>query len=231
MAYDSAVTTRVNRLPRDQRRSQLLAAAGEVFGAQGYHSAAMDDIADVAGVSKPVLYQHFGSKLDLYLALLDASCDQLRTIMTEALISTEENADRVVATIGAFYAFVSDPTGSFRLIFESDLAGDPQVQQRLARVNDDIADAVADVIVSDTHLSGDRAKLLAISMVGMAQVSARYWLDAGMGSISLTEAEHLVSTLAWRGIGGFPLVGHGSHTESTHDESGVSPTWPGPEPG
>ncbi len=209
MAYDAAVTSRVNRLPRDQRRSQLLDAAGEVFAMKGYHSAAMDDIADVAGVSKPVLYQHFGSKLDLYLALLDASCDQLRATMTEALTSTDENADRVVATIGAFYEFVSDAGGSFRLIFESDLAGDPQVQHRLAMVNEEIADLVAEVIVSDTQLSGDRAKLLAISLVGMAQVSARYWLDSGSGSISLTEAEQLVSTLAWRGIGGFPLVGHG----------------------
>jgi len=208
VAYDAAVTTRVNRLPRDQRRSQLLDAAGEVFASKGYHAAAMDDIAEVAGVSKPVLYQHFSSKLELYIALLDASCDQLEAIVSAALVSTDENADRVVATIGAFYEFVSDAGGSFRLIFESDLSGDPQVQARLTAVNDRIADVVAQVIVSDTHLSGDRAKLLAISLVGMAQVSARYWLDAGTGSISLHEAEQLVSTLAWRGIGGFPLAGH-----------------------
>jgi len=201
------MTTRPNRLPRDQRRSQLLEAAGEAFVTNGYHASAMDDIADAAGVSKPVLYQHFSSKHDLYLALLDASCDQLLTIITDALSSTDENADRVVGTIGAFYEFVSDAGGSFRLIFESDLAGDPQVQRRLARVNEAIVDAVAAVIVADTQLSGDRAKLLAISLTGMAQVSARYWLDTGIGSIGLAEAEQLVSTLAWRGIGGFPLAG------------------------
>src|SRR6266498_1538695 len=59
------------RLPRPARRRQLLGAAQEIFVAQGYHAAAMDDIADRAGVSKPVLYQHFPGKLDLYLALLD----------------------------------------------------------------------------------------------------------------------------------------------------------------
>ena len=59
------------RLPRSARRKQLLEAAQEVFVAQGYHAAAMDDIAERAGVSKPVLYQHFPGKLDLYLALLD----------------------------------------------------------------------------------------------------------------------------------------------------------------
>ena len=65
------------RLPRRARRAQLLSAALEVFVAQGYHAAAMDDIAERAGVSKPVLYQHFPGKLDLYLALLDQSCDTI----------------------------------------------------------------------------------------------------------------------------------------------------------
>ena len=62
-----------SRLPRDERRALLLSAALEVFTAAGYHSAAMDEIADRANVSKPVLYQHFPSKLDLYLAVLDTS--------------------------------------------------------------------------------------------------------------------------------------------------------------
>jgi AcrR family transcriptional regulator len=65
------------RLPRDERRAQLLTAALEVFTSAGYHAAAMDEIADRAGVSKPVLYQHFPSKLDLYLAVLDLHVDQL----------------------------------------------------------------------------------------------------------------------------------------------------------
>ena len=139
-------------MPRDQRRAQLLDAANDVFTTKGYHAAAMDDIAEAAGVSKPVLYQHFPSKLDLYLALLDASCDRLVEVVEEALDSTEENADRVVATMGAFYEFVSSASGEFRFVFESDLTGDGQVQQRLWRVNNDIADAIAVVIGDDTGL-------------------------------------------------------------------------------
>ena len=64
-------------MPRSARRAQLLESALDVFVANGYHAAAMDDIAERAGVSKPVLYQHFPSKLDLYLALLDAACDEV----------------------------------------------------------------------------------------------------------------------------------------------------------
>ena len=97
------LTARAVRLPKDQRRAQLLDAANDVFTTKGYHASAMDDIAEAAGVSKPVLYQHFASKLDLYLALLDQSCDRLVEIVQDALVSTENNADRVVATVGAFY--------------------------------------------------------------------------------------------------------------------------------
>ena len=73
------------RLPRVERRAQLLEAAREVFVAHGYHSAGMDDIAVRAGVSKPVLYQHFPGKLDLYLALLDKHCDTLESLVRAAL--------------------------------------------------------------------------------------------------------------------------------------------------
>ena len=204
----AAESSRAARLPRDQRRAQLLDAANEVFTTRGYHAAAMDDIADAAGVSKPVLYQHFGSKLDLYLALLDSSCERLVDIVTDALASTDHNADRVVATMGAFYEFVSSSAGEFRFVFESDLTGDRRVQQRLWRVNDEIADAIATVISEDTSLPAAEAKLLAISLVGIAQVSARYWVSGDSTPIPLEEAKRLVSSLAWRGISGFPLTEH-----------------------
>ena len=204
----AAESSRAARLPRDQRRAQLLDAANEVFTSKGYHAAAMDDIAEAAGVSKPVLYQHFPSKLDLYLALLDSSCERLVEVVTEALASTDHNADRVVATMGAFYEFVSSSAGEFRFVFESDLTGEGRVQQRLWRVNDEIADAIAAVISDDTALPGAESKLLAISLVGIAQVSARYWVSGDSAKIPLDEAKQLVSSLAWRGISGFPLTEH-----------------------
>jgi AcrR family transcriptional regulator len=196
------------RLPRDQRRVQLLDAASEVFTSKGYHAAAMDDIADAAGVSKPVLYQHFPSKLDLYLALLDQTCDRLVHVVQEALASTDDNADRVIATVAAFYEFVSSASGEFRFVFESDLTGDGAVQRRLSRVNDEISDALAAVIAEDTSLPPQQAKLLAVSLVGIAQVSARYWISGETSAVTLDEAKHLVSNLAWRGISAFPLSEH-----------------------
>ena len=84
-AAPSADTARGTRLSRPARRKQLLGAAQDVFVASGYHATAMDEIADRAGVSKPVLYQHFPSKLELYLAVLDRLVDSLVEAVSEAL--------------------------------------------------------------------------------------------------------------------------------------------------
>lgn len=195
---------RGGRMPRRERRAQLLESALGVFVAQGYHAAAMDDIAERAGVSKPVLYQHFPGKLELYLALLDESCDTIVDNCREALTSTTDNKGRVEATIRAFYSYVASDSGAFRLVFESDLTSEPAVAERVDRVTVECAEAIAEVIMADTGLGQEPARLLAVSLVGMAQVSARFWLRDG-GTISQDDATALVAALSWRGIGGYPL--------------------------
>ena len=192
-------------MPRRERRAQLLESALEVFVAQGYHAAAMDDIADRAGVSKPVLYQHFPGKLDLYLALLDASCDQIIDNCREALASTQDNKQRVAATMDAFFEYVAGDTGAFRLVFESDLTNEPAVREHVDRVTTECAAMIAHVIHDDTGLPDTASRLLAVSLVGMAQVSARFWLSEA-GGIAKADAAALVAGLAWRGIRGYPLT-------------------------
>ena len=127
------------RLPRKERRAQLLESALEVFVAQGYHAAAMDDIAERAGVSKPVLYQHFPGKLELYLALLDASCDEIIDNCRAALDSTHDNKLRVAAAMEAFYEYIAGDDGAFRLVFESDLTNEPAVRAAVDRVTNECA--------------------------------------------------------------------------------------------
>ena len=190
-------------MPRRERRAQLLESALEVFVAQGYHAAAMDDIAERAGVSKPVLYQHFPGKLDLYLALLDASCDTIIDNCRAALESTHDNKQRVAATMDAFFEYVAGDTGAFRLVFESDLTNEPAVREQVERVTTECAALIAHVIHDDTGLPGPASRLLAVSLVGMAQVSARFWLSEA-GGIGKADAAALVAGLAWRGIRGYP---------------------------
>ncbi|WP_435770894.1 TetR/AcrR family transcriptional regulator [Nocardioides sp. SYSU DS0651] len=205
--YDLEETRRRGvRLPRRERRAQLLSAALEVFVAQGYHAAAMDDIAERAGVSKPVLYQHFPGKLELYLAILDAACDSIIANCRAALESTQDNKQRVAAAIDAFYGYVAHDTGAFRIVFESDLTNEPAVRGHVDRVTTECADMIAAVIHDDTGLPAPASRLLAVSLVGMAQVSARFWLtnEEGLGALSRDEATQLVAGLAWRGIRGYP---------------------------
>ncbi|MPY83307.1 MAG: TetR family transcriptional regulator [Actinophytocola sp.] len=193
------------RLPKRKRREQLLTVAQDVFAANGYHATAMDEIAERAGVSKPVLYQHFPGKLDLYSALLDVHVDELVSAVKEALDSTTDNKQRVKNAVGAFYDFVNSETGAYRMVFESDLRGEPAVQAAVDRANRAPVDAITQTITSDAGLSEDKARLLASGLVGLSQVSARYWLD-NHNSISRDDAVSLIATLAWRGIGhGFPL--------------------------
>jgi len=198
------------RLPRSARRKQLLAAAQEVFVANGYHAAAMDDIAERAGVSKPVLYQHFPGKLDLYLALLDTQAEALTAAVISALAGTTDNRERIHAVLSAYFAFVSrddeagNPAGAFRLIFESDLNNDPEVRKRVESVTEKTMEAVAETVAADTGLGRDEAELLATALTGSAQVVARWWL-ARERPVSQEQAIHLLESLLWRGISNFPL--------------------------
>ncbi|MGZ5400752.1 MAG: TetR/AcrR family transcriptional regulator [Nocardioides sp.] len=205
-AYDEPTARpRGARMPRRERRVQLLESALEVFVSQGYHAAAMDDIAERAGVSKPVLYQHFPGKLDLYIALLDTSCDAIIDNCRAALDSTHDNKLRVAAAMEAFYEYIAGHDRAFRLVFESDLTSEPAVRAAVDRVTSECAAMIAHVIHDDTGLPDAAAKLLAVSLVGMAQVSARFWVTDAAG-ISRPDAVALVSGLAWRGIRGYPLT-------------------------
>ena len=194
------------RLPRTERRAQLLEAAREVFVAAGYHAAAMDDIAERAGVSKPVLYQHFPGKLELYLALLDEAAADIVTAVQAALASTPDNKQRTAATTKAYFRYVADKGGAFRLVFETDLVNEAAVRERVEQVTQRCAESISELIASDAGLSRAEAMLLAVALAGMLQTAARWWL-AQDGVVPLDDAVRLVSTLAWRGVRGFPRAG------------------------
>ena len=192
------------RLPRDERRALLLSAALEVFTAAGYHSAAMDEIADRAGVSKPVLYQHFPSKLELYLAVLDLHIDSLVFQIQRSIAANTENADRVRATVDAYFDFIESEGEAFRLLFESDMNVEPAEHERLNRMTYDCAAAISAVISIETGLPQEASMLLGVSLIGSIQVGARHWLDRD-SKLSREQAARLIESLMWRGVSGFPL--------------------------
>ena len=208
MRTEPADFARGGRLPRSARRKQLLAAAQQVFVANGYHAAAMDDIAEAAGVSKPVLYQHFPGKLELYLALLDTQAEALADAVHAALAATDDNRLRIHGVLSAYFEFVDrdDEDGAFRLIFETDLGNEPAVRERVEAVTQKTINAVADTVAADTGLDRAQAELLSTALTGAAQVAARWWL-ASEKPVTQADAIRLLESLLWRGISNFPRQG------------------------
>jgi AcrR family transcriptional regulator len=196
---------RGNRLPRDERRGQLLAAASEIFVDRGFHATGMDEIAERAGVSKPVLYQHFSSKLELYLAVLQRHVDNLVSGVRQALRTTTDNRQRLRAAVQAFFDFIEHDSQGYRLIFENDYVTEPQVAAQVKVATESCADAVFDLISRDSGLEAHRARMIAVSLVAISVDCARYWLDADR-PISKDDAVEGTVQFAWRGLSHVPLA-------------------------
>jgi AcrR family transcriptional regulator len=196
---------RNTRMPRSARRVQLLDAASEIFVERGYHSAGMDEIAIHAGVSKPVLYQHFPGKLDLYLAVLEEHAEALVSQVRKALETTTDNRLRVRAAVQAFFDFIDQDHQGYRLIFESD-ALDPAAIRRVESATEACVDAVYGLVMHDSGLDPYRSRMLAAGLVGASQVNARYWLDARR-PISKADAVETTVALLWGGLSRVPLQG------------------------
>lgn len=193
------------RLPRGERRDQLLNMASDIFVDRGYHSTGMDEIADRAGVSKPVLYQHFSSKLDLYLAVLQQHGDILVAGVREALSTTTDNRRRLTAAVQAFFDFIEHDSQGYRLIFENDYVTEPQVANQVKVAIDACTDAVFDLISRDSGLDPHRARMIAVGLVGISVDCARYWLGADR-PIPKEDAVEGTVQFAWGGLSHVPLT-------------------------
>ncbi len=159
------------RLPAEQRRTQLLSVAVEVFGERGFHATSMDEVAEAAGVTKPVLYQHFPSKRALYRELLDDVDAQLVAQLVEATAGAASGRERVEAGFAAYFRFVSDNRAAFRLLFGASVRNDPEFTVVAERAIDRIADLIAELIEIEAP-TGHR-RVLAHAIVGMAEATSR----------------------------------------------------------
>lgn len=190
---------------RDARRAQVLAVAQELFAREGFHHVSMDDIADRAEVSKPVLYRHFPSKLDLYLAVIDHRGQALVTAVDDALSAVDRgepgNGRAVVrGIVQAYVEFVEHAGDSFSLLFESDVTRDSDVRSRVEQASADAARAICRALRELAGLPPQHAELLSTALVGMARVAAtsRYRTQ----DVGVEETVDLVTQLAWRGVAG-----------------------------
>jgi len=182
------------------RRSNIMMAGLEIFSEKGFHATAMDDIAERAGISKPILYQHFASKQDLYLGVLDERVDVLVAQVSNAIDSTTGNQARLEAAIACYFRLVDDADRGYRLIFESDFTTNHDVRARVEDVVAQVSRVVGTEVMRQTGMSMGEANILAGGLCGMAQAAAWRWLRLGR-PIPMEQAVAQTLNLAWNGLG------------------------------
>jgi AcrR family transcriptional regulator len=187
----------VVRLSAPHRRRQLLDVALACFAARGFHATSMEDIAEAAGVTKPVLYQHFRSKRGLYLELLDDVGSQLMEAIAKATAAADGPRRQVEAGFEAYVRFMADRPAAFPLLFGSGARRDPEFADAVGRVEASIRDAVASLIEADLDETHRRA--LASAVVGMAEGVLRH---SPMPPPDPSQLAGQLADLAWAGLRG-----------------------------
>jgi AcrR family transcriptional regulator len=208
---ESRVSELRQRMPAAARRRQLLAVALECFAADGYHETSMEDIADAAGVTKPVLYQHFGSKQDLFQELLDTVGQELLDEVTARAAAETNPYQRLLAGFRAYFRFVCERSSAFKLVFGGGARLSDEFSDSVRRLEEGMAETIGRFI--DADIDDGHRDLLGYAIVGLGEVAARRWValhdgpDTSVTSMESDEAERLSQRLAdlvWAGLRGLP---------------------------
>jgi AcrR family transcriptional regulator len=187
------------RLAPDERRRQLLDVAGIEFAERGFYATAMDDLAQAAGVTKPVFYQHFASKRALFIAVLEDVGGRLLEVLAEATATATTGRARVEAGFSAYFGFAQREQAAFRLLFGASARNDPEFADVVDHIVDDVAAAVSALI--EIPGSPEHRLVLAHAVVGMSEGISRHALTG----VDTQEPDLLaawVSELAWFGLRG-----------------------------
>lgn len=190
------------RLTAVERRAQLMEVGRSVFAAQGYE-ASIDDIAMKAGVTKPIIYEHFGAKEGLYAAIVDRELDTLVERVSQS-ISRGTARQRFEGAVLAFMTYTRDQPAGFAVLTRE--APSSQGRRGLTRVIDDLAERVDDLFRSEFKRAGydpGLSPIYANALVGMVTQVGQWWAAAGRRVSVETVAWH-VSALGWLGLRHLP---------------------------
>lgn len=185
------------RLPAAERRQQLIDTALNLFAERGLHGVSMDDIAEAAGVTKPVLYQHFASKRALFMELLDEVGQAMLGSIATATGAATTPREQVEAGLSAYFRFVADHHNSFVLLFGDGSRRDEEFANAVDSVESVMAEFIAPLI--DVDLDAEHRLLLAHAVIGLAEGASRRWVATGAKETP-EEAAQRVADLAWAGL-------------------------------
>jgi AcrR family transcriptional regulator len=165
-------------MPAPLRREAILAAAEEVFARRGYHGAALEDIAQTAGISKALIYEHFASKRELHTALIDAYVEEIFQRLQASAATGPPGEERLRGGIDAFLSFVEEHREAWRALFRD--AADPEVGDVIERVQAQATAVIAALIAADPDApreSEQAIEMHAALLSGAVQSLANWWHD------------------------------------------------------
>lgn len=171
-----------------------------VFAEQGFHGTSMSDIAVAAGVTKPVLYQHFGSKRQLYGELLEEVGNQLTDVIVKAVASAASPRQMVEHGFAAYFRFVDSQRDAFQLFYATSSWRDPEFSAVVHKVENLMAEQVASFIEIE-GLSAEQRRLLGHGIVGMVEGASTHWL-LDQETADPDDLTRQLADLAWRGLRG-----------------------------
>jgi len=181
-----------------ERREQLLRVGKQLFAERGYEATSIEEIAQRAQVSKPVVYEHFGGKEGLYAVVVDREMQSLLDRVTEALVATHPRAILEQAAIALLTYIEDEPEGFRVLVRDSPVA---ITSGNFASLMADVASKVEHIVAAEfirLGLDAEMAPLYSHALVGMVALVGQWWLDAE-GPSKDKVAAHLVN-LAWNGL-------------------------------
>jgi AcrR family transcriptional regulator len=186
-----------SRLSAPARREQILDVALEVFGQAGYHGASMNDIADAAGVTKPVLYQHFDSKRELFRALLEDVGNRMLSAIAKATADAPDGKSQTQRGFRAYFRWVAEDRDEFKLLYSSGTRRDDEFRDAIRRITDQAASAIAPLIAVD--IDPEHRRTVAHALVGLAEGASRRLVELEE-NFDPDEVARQVSDLAWAGL-------------------------------
>jgi AcrR family transcriptional regulator len=186
------------RMTGQERRLQLVGIGRRLFAERGYEATSIEEISHQAGVSKPVVYEHFGGKEGLYAVVVDRETERLLTKITESLVGSDPR-ELVEQAANALLSYIEEEPDGFRiLVRDSPVA---QTSGTFASLIVDIVGQVEHLLAAEFEARGYDPKLAPLysqALVGMVALVGQWWLDARKPSREQVAA-HLVN-LAWNGL-------------------------------
>lgn len=194
------------RLTADERRRRLLEAARRLFGEKGYRRSEVEELARLAGVTKPILYRHFpGGKAELFVAVLEEHVAGLLRMLWDAMASSSDPMERLHRGLDAYLRFAELHPQAFRLLADASADVDSRVNGRLRELRESIARGLATTIadvMKGARLRTEGAPIYAHALLGGVESVVSWWLETRTPDRQIV-ADHLLA-LVWRGFDGLP---------------------------